>query len=195
MKVTDVQRAFPRRFRGYDPEAVRVHLDQVAEALAGAEREAARLKAENEGLRADLGQRYRSEHTVAEALLQAREVAARVKAEAEADAKAVVDAARAEAERLLSVARAEADARRALAEEAAREAERRLEFLRRAMAEAVSRGRAALSGGLDALGLAEAWLGGADEEGEGKGGEGSDGGSSPAREGCLARVAEVVGAP
>ena len=149
--MTDVQRTFPRRFRGYDPEAVRVHLEQVAEALAAAEREAARLRAENEALRADLGQRYRSEHTVAEALLQAQELAARVKADAEAEAKAVVDAARAEAERMLSVARAEADARRA---------------------EAVSRARAALSGGLEAVGMAEAWLGGVREEGGEGGGAG-----------------------
>jgi SWI/SNF-related matrix-associated actin-dependent regulator 1 of chromatin subfamily A len=172
VKVTDVQRTFPRRFRGYDPEAVRVHLEQVAEALAAAEREAARLRAENEALRADLGQRYRSEHTVAEALLQAQELAARVKADAEAEAKAVVDAARAEAERVLSVARAEADARRADAEAAAQEAERRLDHLRRLLAEAVSRARAALSGGLEAVGMAEAWLGGVREEGGEGGGAG-----------------------
>lgn len=158
MKLSDVQRSFPVRFRGYDREMVRVHLEQVAEALAAAEREIARLRVENEGLKADLGQRYRSEHAISDALLQAQEVAARVKAEAEAEARAVVEAARAEAERILSVARAEADARRARAEEAALEAERQLEALRRALAEAVARARAALGGGLEAVGLAEAWL-------------------------------------
>lgn len=159
VRISDVQRSFPRRFRGYDPDAVRAHLEQVAEALSAAERETARLRAENEGLKADLGKKFRSEHTVAEALLQAQELAARVKAEAEAEARAVVDAARAEAERLVTVARAEADARRARAEEAALAAERRLEALRAALAEAVSRGRAALSAGLEAIGVADAWLG------------------------------------
>ena len=52
------------------------------------------------------------------------------------------------------------------------EAERRLDHLRRLLAEAVSRARAALSGGLEAVGLAEAWLGGAREEGGEGGGAG-----------------------
>lgn len=168
VKITEVQREFPRKFRGYDPEAVRAHLEQVAEVVASAEREAARLKAENEGLKSDLGQRYRSEHTVAEALLQAQEVGARVKAEAEAEAQTTVEAAKAEAERIVTVARAEAEARRARAEELAEEAERQLASLRRALVEAVSRGRGALSAGLEALGVAEAWL--ANEKGDELGG-------------------------
>lgn len=158
LKVTDVQRTFPRRFRGYDPDAVQAHLEQVADTVSNLEHDLTRARAENESLKADLGQRYRSEHTVADALLQAQDVAARTKAEAEATAKATIEAAQAEAERILTVATAQADARRASAEKLAAEAERRMRDVKTALAETIQRGRAAFKGGIEIIDMTDSWL-------------------------------------
>lgn len=151
-------KTFSKTLFGYRPEEVNEFLSSVASAFRELESRLARAEAEAESLRADLGQRFRREHSVADALLQAQEVAAKTKEAAESEARAIVDSAKAEAERILSVASTQADARRAEAERLASEAERKLSELRRAVAEAVSRSSAALKAGLEAIGVAEEWL-------------------------------------
>lgn len=159
MRPTEIARKeFKKTFLGYDPQAVREYLAEVAQVAIELEQALAKAKSETESLRSELGSRYRQEHVISEALLEAQEVAARTKNQAEAEARAIIETAKAESERMLTVARAEADARRAEAEAARQEAERRLHELLRAVNEASSRASAALKAGLEAIGVVKVWL-------------------------------------
>lgn len=159
MRPTEITRKeFRKTLWGYDPQAVREYLAEVAQVTIELEQALLRAKSEAENLKSELGSKYRQEHVISEALLEAQELAARTKSQAEAEARATIETAKAEAERMLAVAKAEAEARRAEAEAVRQEAERRLHELLRAVNEASSRASAALKAGLEAIGVVEVWL-------------------------------------
>ena len=95
---------FARKFKGYDPDEVRVYLQLVAEEIERLVREVDRLLRENSGLREDLEDHNQRERILKDTLLSAQKVSEDVKSNARKEAELIVKDAELLSERLVSQA-------------------------------------------------------------------------------------------
>jgi cell division initiation protein len=135
---------FPTAFRGYQKEAVRAYLAQVAEVMEGLIRENETLKAQLQALEEENARLKEAEGELKRAVVAAERIARELKAQAEREAELIRKEAMAAKEQVLREA---AEELRRLREEAER--------ARRDKALFLSQFRALLQGYLDSLGRLE----------------------------------------
>ncbi|HKB78620.1 MAG TPA: DivIVA domain-containing protein [Thermoanaerobaculia bacterium] len=101
----DIQKqTFVRKFKGYDPDEVRVYLQMVAEEIERLVRDVDRFSRENAMLREDLEDHSQREQILKDTLLSAQKVSEEVKANARKEAELIVKDAELLSERLVSQA-------------------------------------------------------------------------------------------
>ncbi len=98
------QKAFPKRFRGYDPAEVDAFLEQIAEQHESMHAEARELRRQLAEVQGELKDYHGREKTLDAALQQTREVAAEIKTNAEREAQLMVAEAELQAEKILAQA-------------------------------------------------------------------------------------------
>ncbi len=99
---------FPRKFRGYDPDAVDEFLDQVIREFELLIKENAHLKEQVEHLNQKLEQYQNLEETINKTLVTAQQSAEEVKNSARREADLIIQEARLQAERILEAGQSKA---------------------------------------------------------------------------------------
>ena len=98
------RKQFSRRLRGYDPQEVKVYLEQTAERLEDLHRQGRDLERQAEELRRELKEYRSREQSLEAALAQTRQVSEDIKANAEREAQLLVAEAELQAEKVLGQA-------------------------------------------------------------------------------------------
>jgi len=100
---------FKRKFRGYDPEEVRLFLDSMADSIEGLLKEKEKLEQEVSALRERIEAFGKMEATLRDAMITAQRVCDEARANAEREAKNIIREAELEAEQKLSEAKRSVD--------------------------------------------------------------------------------------
>lgn len=99
---------FPRKFRGYDPDAVDEFLDQIIREFEGLIKENGRLKEQVEHVTLKLDEYKQLEDTINRTLVVAQETAEEVKTNARKEADLIIQEARLQAERIIEAGQSKA---------------------------------------------------------------------------------------
>ena len=99
---------FPRKFRGYDPDAVDEFLDQVIREFEGFIKENGRLKEQLDHVALKLDEYKQLEDTINRTLIVAQETAEDVKTNARKESDLIIQEARLQAERIIEAGQSKA---------------------------------------------------------------------------------------
>lgn len=103
-----VEREFKTRFRGYDPDEVRIFLEEVAEELTALVKERNSMKNHASALKTQVEELKKRDDELRVALTTAHSISEELKRQSEKEAELTVERARLEAERIVSDAHKEA---------------------------------------------------------------------------------------
>lgn len=105
MDTEDIrQKEFSRRFRGYDPQEVDTHMEQMAERLASLGKDNQELRTQATDLARELKEYRQREKSLEATLAQTREMAEEIKINADREGQLMVAEAELQAEKILGQA-------------------------------------------------------------------------------------------